>query len=101
MSHIMPTELIQPPWPTLIVATITAALGAAGAWLASHRPGSRELALVNELQEELQRFREATDSRLDKLEFENAAYRKFVWAYIDYVSSEGLKPLPWPTELPR
>ncbi|GLU88965.1 hypothetical protein [Agromyces sp. NBRC 114283] len=83
-------------------------LGGGGliAWLTLFMTGRRdrksgENALIDQLQEELNRYRAATDKRLERLERENTAYRRFVFALIDHANAHGIQPLPWPDELPR
>lgn len=83
-------------------------LGGGGlvAWLTLILTGRRdrksaENVLIDQLQEELQRYRAETDRRLEKLERENNAYRRFVFALIDHSNTHGITPLPWPDDLPR
>lgn len=57
--------------------------------------------LVDQLQEELARYREQTDARLTRLEVENGAYRRYVFQLIDHSNAHGLTPLPWPDDIPR
>lgn len=57
--------------------------------------------LVDQLQEELKRYRDQTDARLDRLEAENAGYRAFIGVQRDHMAAHGI-PLPeWPEGLPR
>jgi hypothetical protein len=83
-------------------------LGGGGliAWLTLFLTGRRdrntaENQLIDQLQEELGRYRVETDRRLDKLEQENTAYRRYVFALIDHANDNGITPLPWPNDLPR
>ncbi|KAA9110170.1 hypothetical protein [Microbacterium rhizomatis] len=58
-------------------------------------------ALIDQLQEELGRYRDATDKRLDRLETENRGYRAFLGVQRDHMAAHGV-PLPeWPDGLPR
>lgn len=57
--------------------------------------------LIDQLQEELGRYRERTDARLDHLEAENRGYRAFIGIQRDHMAAHGI-PLPdWPEGLPR
>lgn len=57
--------------------------------------------LIDQLQEELGRYRERTDKRLDSLEAENRGYRAFIGIQRDHMAAHGI-PLPdWPEGLPR
>lgn len=57
--------------------------------------------MIDQLQEELTRYRERTDQRLDHLEAENRGYRSFIGVQRDYMAKHGV-PLPdWPDGLPR
>jgi phosphoribosylformylglycinamidine (FGAM) synthase-like enzyme len=83
-------------------------LGGGGllAWLTLLVTGRRdrksaENQLIDQLQDELARFRSQTDARLEKLERENAAYRKFLFEQFDHMVAHGVQPLPWPETLPR
>lgn len=83
-------------------------LGGGGlvAWLTLFLTGRRdrksaENQLIDQLQEELTRFRVQTDARLLKLETENTAYRRYVFQLIDHSNAHGLTPLPWPDDIPR
>ena len=62
---------------------------------------SSENQLIDQLQEELTRFRVQTDARLEKLERENTAYRRYVFQLIDHANAHGISPLPWPDDIPR
>ena len=62
---------------------------------------SSENQLIDQLQEELTRFRVATDERFKRLEQENTAYRRYVFQLIDHVNAHGIAPLPWPDDIPR
>ena len=62
---------------------------------------SAENQLIDQLQEELTRFRVKTDERLLKLETENTAYRRYVFQLIDHTNAHVLTPLPWPDDIPR
>ncbi len=90
-------------------------LGGGGlvAWLTLILTGRRdrksaENLLIDQLQEELSRFREQTEKRaeqtekrLSTLETENTAYRRFVFQLIDHSNTHGITPLPWPDDIPR
>lgn len=57
--------------------------------------------LIDQLQEELKRYRERTDKRLDQLEADNRRYRAFIGIQRDHMAAHGI-PLPeWPEGLPR
>jgi hypothetical protein len=57
--------------------------------------------MIDQLQEELARYRKATDARLDRLEAENRGYRAFIGVQRDHMAQHGI-PLPdWPEGLPR
>ena len=62
---------------------------------------SAENQLIDQLQEELTRFRVDTDARLLRLEAENSAYRRYVFQLIDHINVSGITPLPWPDDIPR
>ena len=62
---------------------------------------SAEHQLIDQLQDELARFRSQTDARLEKLETENTAYRKYLFEQIEHMHLHGVTPLPWPDNLPR
>ena len=62
---------------------------------------SAEQSLIDQLQEELKRFRTATDRRLEALEHENRAYRDFIFLQRDHMETRGVTPPPWPKGLPR
>ena len=83
-------------------------LGGGGiiAWLTLILTGRRdkksaENLLIDQLQEELSRFREQTERRLTTLETENNAYRRYVFQLIDHSNAHGIQPLPWPDDIPR
>ena len=83
-------------------------LGGGGliAWLTLVLTGRRdrnssENQLIDQLQEELTRFRVQTDARLQKLESENTAYRRYVFQLVDHINAAGITPLPWPDDIPR
>lgn len=60
-----------------------------------------EESLIDQLQEELARYRERTDQRLERLERENQEYRKFIFVQRDHMLQQGVTPPPWPDTLPR
>ncbi len=60
-----------------------------------------ENSLTDQLQEELARYRTFTDQRLDRLEFENKAYRQFIHVQSDHMRQHGIEPPPWPETIPR
>ena len=83
-------------------------LGGGGilAWLTLILTGRRdrnsaENQLIDQLQEELADFRRQTNDRLQKLETENNAYRRYVFQLIDHINASGITPLPWPDDIPR
>ena len=79
-------------------ATAAAAAASTAAFTAA---AAAEDSLVSQLQKELERYREATDKRLERLETENTAYRRYVFDLIDHGHASGIKPLPWPSDIPR
>ena len=62
---------------------------------------SAEQSMIDQLQEELQRYRKQTDERLERLESENRAYRDFIFIQRDHMKNHGVIPPPWPDTLPR
>lgn len=111
----MPPELIA--LFGLIGVVVTAVVGGAGAVI-GHRVADRkskrdtEVAvvvaetsgqdkLIDQLQEELKRYRDATDKRLDYLEAENRGYRAFIGIQRDHMAEHGIPLPPWPEGLPR
>lgn len=60
-----------------------------------------EQTFIDQLQDELERYRKATDLRLDRLELENANYRAFIFVQRDHMKENGLTPPAWPANLPR
>lgn len=100
--------------PEVIVALIGGAcllLGTGGgAWL-GHILASRAAArehkttsehqLIDQLQEELTRYRDATDKRLDVLEVENRGYRAFIGVQRDHMAAHNIPLPPWPEGLSR
>lgn len=95
--------------PGELAAMLTAAgviLTALGAWI-GHLISSRtvkqtgEQALIDQLQEELARYRDKTDRRLDHLEAENRGYRAFIGVQRDHMAEHGIPLPPWPDGLPR
>ena len=83
-------------------------LGGGGiiAWLTLVLTGRRdrksaENQLIDQLQEELKDFRQQTNERLQKLEMENTAYRRYVFQLLDHINVSGITPLPWPADIPR
>ncbi|WP_424937521.1 MULTISPECIES: hypothetical protein [Bacteria] len=84
--------------------------GGAGTWL-GHILASRSAArahkttaehqMIDQLQEELARYRERTDKRLDALETENRSYRAFIGVQRDHMAAHGIPLPPWPEGLPR
>ncbi|MBC9953226.1 hypothetical protein ICM05_01005 [Leucobacter sp. cx-42] len=57
--------------------------------------------LIDQLQEELTRYRERTDRRLDALETENRGYRAFIGVQRDHMAEHKIPLPPWPDGLPR
>lgn len=62
---------------------------------------TRDNAFIDQLQEELNRYRMATDVRLDRLEAENRGYRAFIGVQRDHMAAHGITLPPWPDGLPR
>lgn len=62
---------------------------------------SNEQRMIDQLQEELSRYRDQTDQRLERLESENRAYRDFIFIQRDHMKNHGVIPPPWPDTLPR
>lgn len=112
----------MPDWlKELLPAGVVAAIAAAGGWVAarvnagSERVKARLSAkteaesaaltaqnlLIDQLQEELKRFRARTDERLSKLEAENTAYRRALIEHRDYMVDHQLQPPTWPVDIPR
>lgn len=60
-----------------------------------------ENSLTDQLQEELARYRNLTDQRLDRLESENQEYRRFIHVQRDHMRDHGIEPPPWPDTIPR
>lgn len=111
-----------------IVGAVGAIIGAVGGYWAAERKSRREAAvaeanavaaastaestaqdrLIDQLQEELGRYRDENDQRVqrlettvDKLAEENRGYRAFIGVQRDHMASHGI-PLPdWPEGLPR
>lgn len=92
-------------WIGYVIALVVGGAGGgglAGAVLTSKRDKkSAENQLIDQLQDELARFRSQTDARLEKLERENVAYRKYLFEQFDHMVAHGVQPLPWPETLPR
>jgi len=64
--------------------------------------------LVDQLQEELGRYRDDNDRRVEKLEGkvdqlteENRGYRAFIGVQRDHMAEHGIPLPPWPEHLPR
>lgn len=96
--------------PTPIPEWVSNALYVSGggllAWFTLFLTGRRdrnsaENQLIDQLQEELAEFRRQTNDRLQKLETENNAYRRYVFQLIDHINVSGITPLPWPDDIPR
>jgi parvulin-like peptidyl-prolyl isomerase len=87
---------------SVIAARSQKSVGSIAASAAIH--ASKETAeqqMIDQLQEELERYRRATDQRLDRLEDENRAYREFIFVQRDHMTEAGIIPPPWPAQLPR
>lgn len=85
---------------------LTAIGGVVGALIAARSAAntSKETAeqlMIDQLQEELAGYRRSTDERLDRLERENRAYRAFIFVQRDHMVDNGVKPPPWPDDIPR
>lgn len=101
-------------WASILGALCVALGGAIGAWLSSRKPGSRENALIDQLQEELARARglerekvtalesehEGMKRRMSRLESRELLWRQYVFALQAHIN-EGAPPPPppFPTEL--
>jgi hypothetical protein len=81
-------------------ATVKAATATAGATVKASEDTAQDK-LIDQLQEELIRYRERTDARLDALEAENRGYRSFIGVQRDWMSEHGTPLPPWPEGLPR
>lgn len=64
--------------------------------------------LIDQLQEELHRYRELNDARVANLEAqvqllerENRGYRAFIGVQRDHMAAHGIPLPPWPEGLPR
>lgn len=57
--------------------------------------------LIDQLQQELERYRERTDKRLDELEVQVRGYRAFIGVQRDHMAEHGVPLPPWPDHLPR
>jgi len=64
--------------------------------------------LIDQLQEELKRYRDDNDRRVEKLELqvadlqsENRGYRAFIGIQRDHMAEHGVPLPPWPEGLPR
>ena len=64
--------------------------------------------LIDQLQEELKRYRDDNDRRVEKLEdqvaalqHENRGYRAFIGIQRDHMAEHGVPLPPWPEGLPR
>ena len=64
--------------------------------------------LIDQLQEELKRYRDDNDRRVEKLELqvgelqsENRGYRAFIGIQRDHMAQHGVPLPPWPEGLPR
>lgn len=99
----------EPLLATLITAVATVLVGGGvyvGHILTSRSAKRAQVAqgehwLVTQLREELSRYRERTDARLDLLEAENRGYRAFIGIQRDHMAAHNI-PLPdWPEGLPR
>lgn len=98
---------------TAIGAVVGAPLGVLAAWLAlrgklaetkvaaTTQADSAQDRLIDQLQQELERYRERTDKRLDQLELENRGYRAFIGVQRDHMAEHGIPLPPWPADLPR
>jgi hypothetical protein len=112
----------MPDWlQELLPSAVVAAISATGGWLAARVNAGSEYVkanlsantesesdaltaqnlLIDQLQEELKRFRERTDERLSKLEAENTAYRRALIEHRDYMVDHHLQPPTWPVDIPR
>ena len=96
----------MPEFPQWIANALYVGGGGLLAWLTLLLTGKRdrksaENQLIDQLQEELTRFRVQTDARLKRLEQENTAYRRYVFQLIDHSNAHGITPLPWPEDIPR
>lgn len=91
---------------TLIASIITGAvglvLGFVGHLVTSKaNVNTAQNQLIDQLQEELHRYRDKTDARLEVLEKENRGYRAFIGLQRDHMAEHGIPLPPWPEGLPR
>lgn len=99
---------------------LTAMGGLAGAWLSRRssmeatqatvkaQEDSAQDRLIDQLQEELSRYRSDNDRRVERLEaqlerlrVENRGYREFIGVQRDHMAAHKIPLPPWPEDLPR
>lgn len=99
---------------------LTAGGAFAGAWLVRRSSSEATQAqvkatedsaqdkLIDQLQEELTRYRDDNDKRVERLEnevrelhLENRGYRAFIGVQRDHMAEHGIPLPPWPDGLPR
>lgn len=101
---------MNPVWIPVIAAIVTGALsGVAGIYTGAYKTRaelsvakkSHEHQLIEALQDELKRYRERTDRRLDELEELVTSYRAFIGIQRDHMADHKIPLPPWPPDLPR
>lgn len=87
---------------TRLSARATVKAAAAGAAAQVRVSGdTAQQQLIGSLQQELERYRERTDKRLDELEIQVRGYRAFIGVQRDHMAEHGVPLPPWPDNLPR
>lgn len=88
-------------------ASVQATEATAAAAVKAHDDTAQDK-LIDQLQEELVRYRDDSDKRLDRLELEvrelraeNRGYRAFIGVQRDHMAEHGIPLPPWPDHLPR
>lgn len=57
--------------------------------------------LIDQLQQELERYRERTDRRVDELEVQVREHRAYIGLQRDHIAEHGISLPPWLDSLPR
>lgn len=85
-----------------------AAAEAAASAAAAETSATAQDRFIDQLQEELKRYRDENDQRVDRLEDrvdklteENQAYRSFIGIQRDHMAAHNIPLPPWPEGLPR